>query len=91
MISFLAMLMVLVQEEGHHSQVRLPNGVHWEPESCWDNIYDAISDARVLIYVVGEPCKQSLVECCACHVLLFKALAYAAVSAFVILALLPSS
>lgn len=41
------------QEAGHNSQVRLPNGVHWEPESCWDNIYDAISDARVLCYVVG--------------------------------------
>ena len=43
------------QEAGHNSQVRLPNGVHWEPESCWDNIYDAISDARVLCYVVGKP------------------------------------
>lgn len=42
-----------LQEEGHHSQVRLPNGVHWEPESCWDSIYDAINDARVLCYVVG--------------------------------------
>jgi len=42
------------QEAGHNSQVRLPNGVHWEPESCWDNIYDAISDARVLCYVVGK-------------------------------------
>ena len=42
------------QEEGHNSKVRLPNGVHWEPESCWDNIYDAINDARVLCYVVGD-------------------------------------
>lgn len=45
---------MVVQEEGHHSQVRLPNGVHWEPESCWDNIYDAIMDCRVLCYVVGQ-------------------------------------
>ncbi|KAL3162479.1 hypothetical protein ABBQ32_010140 [Trebouxia sp. C0010 RCD-2024] len=41
------------QEADHHSQVRLANGVHWEPESCWDNIYDAIMDCRVLCYVVG--------------------------------------
>ncbi|KAL3153372.1 hypothetical protein ABBQ38_011712 [Trebouxia sp. C0009 RCD-2024] len=41
------------QEEEHHSQVRLPNGVHWQPESCWDDIYDAIMDCRVLCYVVG--------------------------------------
>lgn len=45
----------VLQEEGHSSKVRLPNGVHWEPESCWDNIYDAIMDARVLCYVVGQP------------------------------------
>lgn len=45
----------MLQEPGHNSQVRLPNGVHWEPESCWDNIYDAINDARVLCYVVGRP------------------------------------
>ena len=52
----LTMLWYNVQQEaGHNSQVRLPNGVHWEPESCWDNIYDAISDARVLCYVVGKP------------------------------------
>ena len=44
----------VLQEEEHHSQVRLANGVHWEPESCWDNIYDAIMDCRVLCYVVGE-------------------------------------
>lgn len=42
-----------MQEEGHHSQVQLPNGVHWEPESCWDDIYDAIDNCRVLCYVVG--------------------------------------
>lgn len=46
--------LALLQEEGHHSQVRLPNGVHWDPESCWDNLYDAIMDCRVLCYVVGE-------------------------------------
>ncbi len=51
----LMMLCCVQQEAGHNSQVRLPNGVHWEPESCWDNIYDAISDARVLCYVVGKP------------------------------------
>ena len=42
-----------MQEEGHSSQVRLPNGVHWEPESCWDDIYNAIDNCRVLCYVVG--------------------------------------
>lgn len=43
----------VLQEENHHSEVRLPNGVQWQPESCWDNIYDAINDCRVLCYVVG--------------------------------------
>ena len=42
-----------MQEEGHRSQVRLPNGVHWEPQSCWDDIYNAIDNCRVLCYVVG--------------------------------------
>lgn len=50
--------LVVLQEADHHSQVRLANGVHWEPESCWDNIYDAIMDCRVLCYVVGELAAQ---------------------------------
>lgn len=53
----------VLQEADHHSQVRLANGVHWEPESCWDSIYDAIMDCRVLCYVVGK----STVQLDPCH------------------------
>lgn len=54
-----------MQEENHHSEVRLPNGVQWQPESCWDSIYDAINDCRVLCYVVGAHSMFAVLTICA--------------------------
>ena len=58
-----------MQEENHHSEVKLPNGVQWQPQSCWDNIYDAINDCRVLCYIVGMYTVLLLLSCGDLHAL----------------------